>query len=136
MGTCKCTGHLHPKKLDSNRTYLFNCVCKQTLPRSPNRIVHSWKPLCKENLTRVTVTNCKIQLSKHQHNVLVKIVTNNDTDSAVTPTTMDKKQPMQVKELTDCVVCTSNCLSSLLTSDSNTNVSFHYHWHIVGTVTN
>lgn len=43
---------------------------------------------------------------------------------------------MQVVELTYCVIRTSYCLRSLFPSDTDTNMRFHNHRHVICTVTN
>ena len=42
----------------------------------PNRVVHCWEPLCKENLATESVSSSKKQFRKDEHNVFVKVIQN------------------------------------------------------------
>ena len=49
---------------------------------------------------------------------------------------MHEQEPLQVEELAEGIVCGANGLSAFLASHSNTNVSLHDHWNIIGSITN
>ena len=48
---------------------------------------------------------------------------------------MHKDQPVKIKELTQGVVCGSDSLSALFTTNTDADMRFHDHRHVVSTIT-
>jgi len=113
---------------------LFNGVREKTLPRRPNGVVHGGEPLSKEDLTGVAVFSGEEDLSEDEHDVLVEVVAHEPRHSSVAPSAMNEEKSMQVHELTDGVVGRPDSLRSFLASDTDTDVSFHDHGHVVGAI--
>ena len=87
-------------------------------------------------MTWISIIKCKVNFWKSKHNIFVKIITNHPWNSLITPSSMNQQQFLQTLKLIDSKICRSNSLSTLHTSNTNSNMSLHNHWNIVCSISN
>jgi hypothetical protein len=69
---------------------LVNHVREQTLPRSPDGVVHSREHVREEHLATVAVAGGKPDFSEHKQDVLVEVVAHEEGHSAISPATVNE----------------------------------------------
>ena len=114
---------------------LLHRVRKEAGPRGPESIVERLEPVSEEDLPWETVLKREEDFSKNEHNVLVEVIADNPADSTIAPSAMDQKESMKVKELAEGVVSGTHGLRAFFTSHTDSNMGFHDHRHIIGSVT-
>lgn len=114
----------------------FKGKCKKTWNWWPHEVVKSWEPICKENLARKSIEVSKVNFSEHEKDIFVKVVAYHPWNSSISQSPMSKKKPLKKSKLRYSIVRTSYSLSSLFTSYSNPNMSFHYHRNIICSISN
>ncbi len=60
------------------------------MPASPHCIVKHREPISKIYLTRKPIKEGEVELSEYEDNVFVKIVADHQTDSSISPSSMNK----------------------------------------------
>ena len=94
-------------------------------------LIHEWFV---EGLPAEGRIEAKVKLDNDVEEVLVEVVDNDESDTAVCLTTMVEEQGLKELELTNGVVAGTCSLHSLLSSDSNTHVRLQDHCDVVGTI--
>lgn len=113
----------------------FEDISKNTRPGCPKHIIKHRKPVSKEDLPRIPVEKSEIKLTEDKYHIFVEVVANEHSNSSIAPSTMSHDELLEELEFADCIVSTSNSLCPFFTSNTNSYVSFHDHWHIIGSIT-
>jgi len=86
-------------------------------------------------LTTKTRVYAEVKLGEYKYQVFVKSVKDQVRIASVWLPAMHENQWLQEGELLDAEVCSGACLCSLCSSDSNANVCFFNHRHVVCPIT-
>jgi hypothetical protein len=97
-------------------------------------IVKLVDPRLVEGLPREHIVEAEVKLHDYVKHIFVKIPAHQISVAPVTLTTVHEQQWYQESKLPDSVVRASRRLHAFLPSDSHSNISLHYHRHIVSTI--
>jgi len=115
---------------------LLDGVGEEASPGGPKGVVEGLKPVGEEDLAREAVAQREEDLCEDKDDVLVEVVANDETHSAVAPPSMDQQESVKVKELTEGVVSGSDGLGAFFATDTYSDMRFHNHGDVIGSVTN
>ena len=76
----------------------------------------------------------QVELVENKDYVFVEVVANEDGYSSITPSPMSHYQFLKEFKLSNCIICTSNSLSSFFAPDTNPDMGFHDHRDIISAI--
>ncbi len=106
-------------------------VGKDARPASPESVVKHGQPICKVYLSGVAIKEGEVELTEDKDDILVEVITNEQSDPPVSPATVGQHKLLEEFELPDSVVGRANSLGAFLSSNADSNVCFENHWHII-----
>ena len=107
---------------------------KHARPACPQGIIEGREPIWVESLARISVLKYEVKLAEYKNYIFVKVVAEEIADAPVGMASMNLEKDSDMLKLSNSEICSSCSLSSLLTLHSDSNVGLHYHWDIIGSI--